>query len=62
MGDRGLPWYAVGAAVEIAVQIAVNLAVEIVVEIAMASATGLHGVALLDAAFRGSPWNVRGNP
>ena len=32
VGDRGLPWYAVGAAVEIAVEIAVDLAVEIVVE------------------------------
>ena len=62
VGDRGLLWYAVGAAVDIAVEIAVDLAVEIVVEIAMASATGLHGVELLAAAFRGSPWNVRGNP
>ena len=62
VGNRGLPWYAVGAAVEIAVEIAVDLAVEIVVEIAMARATGLHGVALLAAAFRGSPWNALGNP
>ena len=70
VGDRGLPWYAAGAAIEIAVEIAVDLAVEIAVdfsvmiavEIATASATGLHGVALLAAAFRGSPWNVRGNP
>ena len=53
VGDRGLPWYAVGAAVEIAV--------EIVVEICMASTTRLHGVPLLAAAFRGSPWNVRGS-
>ena len=47
---RGLPWYAVGAAVEIAV------------EIAMDSAMGLHGAPLLGAAFRGSPWKVRGSP
>ena len=38
-----------GAADEIAVEIAVDLAVEMVVEMAMASATGLHGVALLAA-------------
>ena len=50
VGHRGLPWYAAGAAVEIAV------------EIAVASAMGLHGVPLLAAAFRESPWNVRGRP
>ena len=50
VGDRGLPWYVVGAALEIAV------------EITMASAMGLHGVPLLAAAFSGSPWNVRGSP
>ena len=32
------------------------------VEIAVASAMGLHGVLLLAAAFRGSPWNARGSP
>ena len=46
-------------AVEIAVEITVDLAAEITVEIA---AMGLHGAPLLAAAFRGSPWNVRGSP
>ena len=54
VGDRGLPWYAMGAAVDLAVKIAA--------EVAMASAMGLHGVPLLATAFRGSPWNVRGSP
>ena len=54
VGDRGLPWYAVGAAVDLAVKIAA--------EVAMASAMGLHGVPLLAAAFRGSPWNVAWKP
>ena len=62
VGDRGLPWYAVGAAVKIPGVIAVNLAGEIVVEVAIASATGLHGVALHLVEFHGSPWNVRRNP
>ena len=70
VGDRGLPWYAVDAAVEIAVgpaaeiavEIAVGLAVGVAVEIAMASAIGLHSVPLLNAAFRGSTWNIRGSP
>ena len=39
---------------------AVDLAVEITVKITTASAMGLHGVPLLSAAFRGSPWNVFG--
>ena len=39
--------------------VAVEFAVEFAVEIAMATAMGLHGVPLLAAAFRGSPWNVR---
>ena len=53
-----LPW----VVVEIFVEIAVDLAVEIAMEIAMASAMGLHGVPLLAAAFRESPWNVCGSP
>ena len=53
MGDHGLPWFAVGAAVE--------LAVELAVKIALASAVRLHGVPLLAAAFRGSPWKVCGS-
>ena len=53
-----LPW----VAVEIAMEIAVDLAVEIAVEIVMASAMGVHGVPLIAAAFRASPWNVRGSP
>ena len=53
-----LPW----VAVEIAVEIVVDHAVEIAVEITMASAMGLHGVPLLAAVFRGSPWNVHGSP
>ena len=61
-----LPWVAGEIAVElavgIAVDLAVDLAVEIAVEIAMASAMVLHGVPLLAAAFRGSPWNVHGSP
>ena len=32
VGDRGLPWCAVGAAVEFAVEIAVDLAMEIALE------------------------------
>ena len=53
-----MPW----VAVEIAMEIAVDLAVEIAVEIVMASAMGVHGVPLIAAAFRASPWNVRGSP
>ena len=47
---------------EIAVEIAMDLAVEIAMEIAMVSTMGRHGVPLLAAAFRGSPWNVHGSP
>ena len=50
MGDRGF-----AMAVELVVEVAVET-----VEIAMASAMGLHGVPLLTAAFRGSPWNSAG--
>ena len=52
---------AVGAAVEVAVDIAVDIAMEINVPCGMASAMGLHGIPLLNAAFRGSPWEVRGS-
>ena len=62
VGHSGLPWYAVGAAVDIAVDISVDLVVEIEVEIAMASAMGLRGVPLLAAVFHRSPWNVLGSP
>ena len=58
MDDCG---FVAGAAGEIAGEIAEDLAVEIDTEIAMASAMGLHGVPLLAAAFRGSPWKVRGS-
>ena len=40
-------------------EVAVEVVVEVVVEIATASAPGFHGVALLVAAFCGSPWNVQ---
>ena len=39
-----------------------DLAVAFAVEITKASATGLHSVPLLAAAFRGRPWNVCGTP
>ena len=42
--------------------VAVDIAMEIAVACAMASAMDLHGVPLLAAAFRGSPWNFRGSP
>ena len=38
------------------------LAVEIAVKMAMASTMGLYGIPLLAAAFRRSPWSVRGSP
>ena len=50
VGGRGLPWFAVGASINIAVKNA------------MASATGLQGVQLLAMALRGSPWSVRRSP
>ena len=40
---------------------AVEFAVDLAVEIALASAMRLHNAPLLAAAFRGSPWNVRGS-
>ena len=59
---RGWQRQGVGAAEEVAMDSAVDIAVEIAVACAMASAMGLHGVPLLAAAFRASPWNSRGSP
>ena len=52
VGERGLPWYALGTGVDHDVDLAVDLAVKIAVEIAMTRAmdlhmVGLHGVPLL---------------